>query len=74
MTAWAEEWEKITGASATSRASCMVAGDVCDRSTSMPSQFISRITSSPNRVRPPCNASPVPESAQSIVVPWVSVM
>ena len=49
----AEECEKITGASATSRASCMVDGATCDRSTSMPIRCISRTTSRPKSVRPP---------------------
>jgi hypothetical protein len=49
----AEEWEKITGASVTFSASLIVAGDTCERSTSMPSLFISRTTSSPNAVSPP---------------------
>ncbi len=53
VTARADEWEKITGASVTSRTSCIVSGDVWDRSTSMPRRFISRITSRPNRVSPP---------------------
>ena len=52
----ADECEKITGASVTSSASLIVAGDTCERSTSMPSRFISRTTSSPNGVRPPCFA------------------
>ena len=49
----AEECEKITGASLTRRASLIVPGETCDRSTSMPSRFISRTTSRPNGVRPP---------------------
>ena len=42
----------MTGASLTRRASSMVAGETWERSTSMPSRFISRTTSSPKRVRP----------------------
>ena len=44
----ADECEKITGASATRSASSMVSGETWERSTSMPSRFISRTTSSPN--------------------------
>ena len=44
----ADEWEKITGASDTRIASSMVSIEVWDRSTSIPSRFISRTTSSPN--------------------------
>ena len=44
----------MTGASVTSSASPIVSGDTCERSTSMPSRFISRTTSSPNCVSPPC--------------------
>ena len=50
------ECEKITGASATSSASLIAPGETCERSTSMPSRFISRTTSSPKRVSPPCRA------------------
>jgi hypothetical protein len=70
----AEECEKITGAAETRMASLMVPGDTCDRSTSIPSRFISRTTSSPNFVRPPCRAESVAASAQSMVLVWVSVM
>ena len=52
--AFADECEKITGASATRSASSIVSGDTWERSTSIPSRFISRTTSSPNFVRPPC--------------------
>ena len=44
----AAEWEKMTGASVTSSASLMVAGETWERSTSMPRRFISRTTSRPN--------------------------
>ena len=73
-TARAEEWEKMTGASETRSASCIVSSEVWERSTSMPSRFISRTTSSPKRVRPPWRAVSVAESAQSRVFPWVRVM
>ena len=48
----AAEWEKMTGASLTSSAWLMTAGETWDRSTSIPSRFISRTTSRPNSVRP----------------------
>ena len=48
VTARAPECEKITGASATSSAAAIVAGDTWLRSTSIPSRFISRTTSTPN--------------------------
>jgi hypothetical protein len=70
----AEEWEKMTGASATLSASSIVAGVTCERSTSIPSRFISRTTSSPNRVSPPCISTSPAASAQSSVFVWVSVM
>ena len=40
----AEEWENMTGALLASRASFMVWTDACDKSTIMPSRFISRTT------------------------------
>ena len=52
VTARADECEKITGAADTRSASAIVAGDVWLRSTSMPSRFISRTTSSPNGESP----------------------
>ena len=61
QTARALEWEKITGAADTSSAACMVAADTCDRSTSMPSRFISSTTERP-------------KSAQPTLELWVSVM
>jgi hypothetical protein len=42
--AWAEEWEKMTGASEAARASLAVCWEVWDRSTMIPSRFISRTT------------------------------
>ena len=45
VTARAEECEKMTGDTATSSASCMVCGETCERSTSIPRRFISRTTS-----------------------------
>jgi hypothetical protein len=42
----------MTGAAVTSRTSCMVPGETWEMSTSIPSRFISRTTSSPNALRP----------------------
>ena len=42
--AWAEEWEKMTGAAEVARASRAVCTEVCDRSTISPSLFISFTT------------------------------
>ena len=47
-TARADECEKITGAADTRSTSSIVSGETWLRSTSIPSQFISRTTSSPN--------------------------
>ena len=68
-----EECEKTTGASVTRRASRMVSAETCERSTSMPSRFISRTTSSPKRVSPPATGSSVAESAHGTLSLWVSV-
>lgn len=73
-TARAEEWEKITGATEVSSASRMVVAATCDRSTSMPSRFISRTTSRPKADRPPTTGTSVAESAQAMLSLWVSVM
>jgi len=70
----AEEWEKITGDSETSIAWAMVSAETWERSTMIPSRFISRTTSSPNRVNPPCSGSSVAESAHGVLWLWVSVM
>ena len=67
------ECEKMTGASATSSASLIVAGDTWDRSTSMPSRCISRTTARPNSVSPPARGWSVAESAQGTLALWVSV-
>lgn len=74
QTARAEECEKTTGAAETARASRIVVAATCERSTSMPTRFISRTTSRPKSLRPPCRGSSVAESAQSIVSLCVSVM
>ena len=74
QTARAEECEKITGAPVASSASRMVVAATCERSTSMPTRFISRTTSWPNAVRPPATGSSVAESAQATLSLWVSVM
>ena len=63
----------MTGASATSRASRMVAGEVWDRSTSIPSRCISATTWRPNAVSPPAAGASVAESAQGTLALWVSV-
>ena len=64
----ADEWLKMIGASLASSASAMVLGATCDRSTSIPRRFISRTTSSPKRVRPPCFGSSVAASAHRVVL------
>ena len=46
------EWLKMTGALETRRASSIVSGETCARSTSIPSRFISRTTCRPNSVSP----------------------
>ena len=70
----ADEWEKITGASLTSIAWRIVSAETWLRSTSTPRRFISRTTSSPNRVSPPCSGSSVAESAHGVLWLCVSVM
>src|SRR5207237_1409886 len=70
----APQWEKITGASVASSAALIVPGETCERSTSIPSRFISWTTSRPNGVRPPCFALSSAASAQSSVTLCVSVM
>ncbi len=74
QTARDEECENSTGASLTRRASRMVSAETCERSTSMPSRFISRTTSSPKAVRPPAAGLSVAESAHGVLSLWVSVM
>uniref|UniRef100_A0A182V5K2 Uncharacterized protein n=1 Tax=Anopheles merus TaxID=30066 RepID=A0A182V5K2_ANOME len=51
--AWAEECEKMTGAFEVASASSIVGTETCDRSTIMPSRFISVTTSVPKCERPP---------------------
>ena len=63
-----------TGTPEASRASRIVPGDTWARSTSIPSRFISRTTSSPKRVSPPWRAESSAASAQSSVTLCVSVM
>ena len=70
----AEECEKMTGASETRSASSIVSTETWERATSIPRRFISRTTSSPNRVRPPCRPGSAAQSAQSRVTLWVRVM
>ena len=69
-----DEWEKMTGARVTRRTSSMVSSETWLRSASMPRRFISRITSSPNAVRPPCSGVSVAESAHGVFFECVSVM
>ncbi len=64
----------MSGRSLTDKAWRIVSAETCEMSTIMPIRFISRTTSSPKFVRPPCLASSVAESAQSIVSAWVRVM
>ena len=52
----------------------MVSADTWLRSTSMPSRFISRITSSPNFVRPWCAGASVLASAHGRLAECVRVM
>ena len=51
-----EEWEANTGAADTARTSARVLSETWERSTSMPSRFISSTTSRPKSVRPLCTA------------------
>lgn len=73
-TAREDECEKITGAVEVSSASRIVVAATCERSTSMPSRFISRTTSRPKADRPPTPGSSVAESAHALLSLWVSVM
>ncbi len=72
--AFADECEKITGASVTRSASSIVSGETWLRSTSMPSRFISRTTSSPNFDRPPSTGLSAAASAHARLRECVSVM
>ena len=74
FSARASECEKITGACVTRIASAIVSGETWLRSTSMPSQFISLTTSSPNGERPSNFGVSVAESAHGVLLVWVSVM
>jgi hypothetical protein len=72
-TSYAEEWLKITGAVAVSRASRIVAWLTWERSTIIPIRFISRTTPRPSSLRPPSTGSSVAESAHGTLSLWVSV-
>ena len=72
--ALADECEKITGAFVTSSTLFIVWSETCERSTSIPSRFISRITITPNAVSPPCRGASVAASAQWLLDQCVSVM
>ena len=74
MTARADEWEKITGASEARMASSIVSSETWLRSTIMPSRFISLTTASPNGLSPPHFGASVALSAQVVVLEWVRVM
>ena len=69
-----EEWEKITGAVLAAMASRMVDGATWDRSTSMPTRFISATISRPRSERPPTFSTSVAESAHGTFWLCVSVM
>ena len=73
VTARAELWLKITGASATSSAARIVSAETCERSTIIPIRFISRTTSRPKAVNPPTAGRSVAESAHGVFALWVSV-
>ena len=73
QTARAELWEKTTGDSVVESAARMVSAETWERSTSMPSRFISRTTSWPKGERPPSTGSSVAESAHGTLSLWVSV-
>lgn len=70
----AELWEAMIGAWDTRRASSTVSRETWETSTSIPRRFISRTTSSPKGLSPPCLGASVDESAQAVVSEWVSVM
>uniref|UniRef100_A0A182Q4M9 Uncharacterized protein n=1 Tax=Anopheles farauti TaxID=69004 RepID=A0A182Q4M9_9DIPT len=76
--AWAEECEKMTGAFEVASASSIVGTDTCERSTIMPSRFISETTSVPKWERPPmCGTRPgsstLQQSAHGVLQVCVSV-
>ncbi len=70
----AQLWLKTTGATVVSRAARITSGDTWERSTNMPSRFISRTTWRPKSLSPPRTGSSVAESAQATFSLWVSVM
>jgi hypothetical protein len=69
-----EECDRITGASVTRSTSQAMESEAWERSTNMPSLFISLTTSSPKRVSPPCSSESVAASAQSVLRECVRVM
>ncbi len=73
-TARADECEKITGATEVASAARIVVAATWDRSTSMPTRFISRTTSWPNGESPPTPGSSVAESAHAMLSLCVRVM
>ena len=64
----------MIGLSVTSIASQNVLSDTWEMSTTIPSRFISRMTSRPNRLSPLFLTASVDASAQLFVLKWVSVM
>ena len=64
----------MTGASVTRSAAIMVPSETWEMSTIMPRRFISRTTSWPNLLSPPCFGASVAASAQGVVPLWVRVM
>ncbi len=73
VTARAELWLKIAGASATASASRIVSAETWERSTIIPMRFISRTTSRPKAVSPPATGRSVAESAHGVFALWVRV-
>ena len=69
----ADEWENMTGARAAWSASDIVPSFTCERSTRIPSRFISCTTSRPNAERPR-RAVSVDAVAQERLRQCVSVM
>ena len=59
QTAWADEWEYITGASLTAIVSLAVWIELWDKSTIIPSRFISSTTVWKKKIRRCCNGRPI---------------
>jgi len=67
-----EECEAKSGARLTASASQNVLSAECETSTITPSRFSSRTTSLPNSVSPSCLGLSFEESAQVVLIEWVS--